>query len=85
MCRTRDRTADSTRDQTTRVRTAFRVRDSDKIYRTASSAEYRTSLSARITKRHVSVVGTNKDLALLRVRGGGQHNTMREVTLDEEI
>ena len=31
------------------------------------------------------VVGTNKDLALLRVRGGGQHNTMREVTLDEEV
>ena len=30
------------------------------------------------------VVGTNKDLALLRVRGEGQHNTIREVTLDED-
>ena len=30
------------------------------------------------------VVGTNKDIALLRVRGEGQHNTVREVTLDED-
>ena len=30
------------------------------------------------------VVGTNKDLALLRVRGEAQRNTTREVTVDEE-
>ena len=30
------------------------------------------------------VVGTSKDIALLRVRGDGQHNTTREVTLDED-
>ena len=47
-------------------------------------AEYRTSLSARIKQKTRLVVGTNKDLALLRVRGEGQHNTIREVTLDED-
>ena len=36
----------------TRVRTAFRVRGSDKIL--PECAEYRTSLSARITRRHVT-------------------------------
>ena len=30
------------------------------------------------------VVGTNKDIALLRVCGEGQHNTMRDATLDED-
>ena len=35
---TRSHCKQSTRNQTTRVRTAFRVRGSDKIYRTAQSA-----------------------------------------------
>ena len=47
-------------------------------------AEYGTSLSARTNQKTCPVVGTDKDLALLRVRGEGQHNTIREVTLDED-
>ena len=30
------------------------------------------------------MVGTKKDIARLRVRGEGQHNTIRQVTLDED-
>ena len=77
MCRTRVRTADkSTRNQTTRVRTAFQ------------SARFKQDLShcseCADNQKTRLVVGTNKDLALLRVRGEGQHNTIREVTLDED-
>ena len=49
------------------------------------SARFRQDLSsARINQKTRLVVGTNKDLALLRVRGEGQHNTIRGVTLDED-
>ena len=56
---TRSHCRQSTRNQTTRVRTAFRLPGSDKINRTASRV------------RGVS-------------RGEDQHNTIREVTLDED-
>ena len=69
MCRTRDRTAD-------RVR-GIKQREFALL---PECAEYRTSLSARKNQKTRLVVGTNKDLALLRVRG----ETTREVTLDED-
>ena len=96
---TRSHCRQSTRNQTTRVRTASRVRGVQKrsiallpecavqarsIALLPECAEYRTSLSARINQKTRLVVRTNKNLALLRVRGEGQHNTIREVTLDED-
>ena len=75
---TRSHCRQSTRNQTTRVRTAFRVRGSDLL---PECAECRTSLSARINQETRLVVGTDKELALVRVRGDGQHNTMRQVTM----
>ena len=75
----------STRNQTTRVRVAFRVRGSDKIYRTASRVRGISHFTECADNQKTRlVVGTNKDLALLRVRGEGQHNTTCEVTLDED-
>ena len=72
MCRKRDRTA-------------FRVRGSDKIYRTADSVRGVSHFTECAENQKTRlVVGTNKDLALLRVRGESQHNTIREVTLDED-
>ena len=72
MCRTRDRTAD-------------RVRGSDTIYRTASTVRGVSHFTECADNQKTRLVaGTNKDLALLRVRGEGQHNTIREVTLDED-
>ena len=56
----------------TRDRTASRVRGVSHFTKCADNQKTRL------------VVGTNKDLALLRVRGEGQHNTIREVTLDED-
>ena len=99
MCRTRDRTTDRVRGINQREfallsECAVQKRSiallSECAVQTRSvallpeCAEYRTSLSARINQKTRLVVGTNKDLALLRVRGEGQHNTIREVTLDED-
>ena len=82
---TRSHCRQSTRNQTTRVRTAFRVRGSDKIYRTASRVRGISHFTECADNQKTRlVVGTNKDLALLRVRGEGQHNTTCEVTLDED-
>ena len=74
---TRSHCRQSTRNQTTRARTAFRVRGSDKIYCTAQMCAD--------NKKTRLVGGINKDIALLRVRGDDQHTTMRDVTLDGEI
>ena len=80
-----DRTPDSTRNETTRVRTAFRVRGSDKIYCTSSRVRGVSHFTECADHQRTRlVVGTNKDLPLLRVRGEGQHNTIREVTLDDD-
>ena len=99
MCRTRDRTADRARGIKQRefallsecaVQTRSIALLSECAVQTRSiallpeCAEYRTSLSARINQKTRLVVGTDKDLALLRVRGEGQHNTIRGVTLDED-
>ena len=73
LCRTRDRTAD-------RVR-GIKQREFAPL---PECAKFRASLSARINQKTRLVVGTNKDLALIRVRREGQHNTIRGVTLDED-
>ena len=72
-------------DQTRRVRTACRVRGSNKIHRTASRVRGISHFTECADNQKTRlVVGTNKDLALLRVRGEGQHNTTCQVTLDED-
>ena len=86
MCQTRDRTADRVRGIKQREfaqlsECAVQTRS---IALLPECAECRTSLSARINQETRLVVGPDKELALLRVRGDGQHNTMREVTQDEE-
>ena len=66
---TRSHCRQSTRNQTTRVRTAFRVRGSDKIYRTASRVRGVSQFTECADNQKTRlVVGTNKDLELLRVR-----------------
>ena len=77
MCRTRDRTADRARESKKQSSHCFQ------------SARFRQDLShctecANNQKTRL-VVGTNKDITLPRVRGEGQHNTMREVMPDGEI
>ena len=99
MCRTRNRTADRVRGIKQRefallsecaVQTRSIALLPEYAVQTRSiallpeCAEYRTSLSARTNQKTRLVVGTNKELAMLRVRGDGQHNTIREVTLDED-
>ena len=58
--------------QSARFRPASRVRGVSHFTECADNQETRL------------VVGTNKELAVLRVRGDGQHNTMREVTLETD-
>ena len=80
---TRSHCRQSRRNQRKRVRTVFRVRGSDKIYRTASRVRGVSHFTECADNQKTRLVGgTNKDLALLRVRGEGQHNTIRQVTLD---
>ena len=82
---TRSHCRQTTRNQTTRVRTAFRVRGSDKIYRTASRLRGVSHFTECADNQKTRiVVGTNKDIALLTIRGESQHNTIREETLDED-
>ena len=72
---TRSHCRQSTRNQTTRARTAFRVRG---IYRTAFTVRGVSHFTECADNQKTRlVVGTNKDLAVLRVRGEGQHNTIR--------
>ena len=71
---TRSHCRQSTRNQRKRVRTVFRVRGSNKIYRTASRVRGVSHFTECADNQKTRlVVGTNKDLA--RGEGPAQHNT----------
>ena len=76
----------STRNQTTKVRTAFRVRGQTTDFALLSECAGQTTDFAGQTTDFALLsecAVQTRSVALLRVRGDGQHNTMREVTLDE--
>ena len=64
--------------------TLFDLCVDDKTAQTATKHEREHTTKCADNQETRLVVGTNKELAVLRVRGDGQHNTMREVTLDED-